>query len=897
MRVIFAEKPSMGRTIAGAIGLPANGRSHIQGKDKDGREVIVTWGVGHLVELLGGFEDYRPELKQWQAGSLPFIPEQFKTQVISGTKDQYSEVEKILNASGVDEVVVATDPGREGELIALYALQKIAERNLGKKAGNASPQDLMNRQFKKISRLWPKSLTDVGINEAYKTMKPWSAHQSGIDAAQSRSEADWIVGLNGTRALTLRARRMGRSEKGAWAVGRVMTPTLAILVNRELEIQNFKSKNFWILEATFQAAAGSYKGKWFKKAENPVEGDPAFIDRFTNLQDASAIQAKLKGSKGKIIKLDVREERKLPEMFYDLTDLQREGNKRFGYTAQKTLEIAQELYEAKILSYPRTNSKHLTGQDAAEIPHWLKTMAALPDYSAFAATIGPKPGPLGKRYVDDSAVEDHHALMPTDKVPNLASLSNEQRNIYDLVARRFLAAFFPARIEEKTTIITEAMGEVFRTNGTVVKDLGWSAVDSPSQSKKTKKGAKKGAAADDDEDDAPIGLPIVKLNEPVTTKSADVAAKVTEPPKRLTEADLLLAMKTAGKDIEDEEIRDALKGMGVIGIGTPATRAATIEKLVSKGSPKYPKDPLVERKGKVLVPTPRGMTLISMIPVQDLKSPELTGKWEAQLEEIKDAKRTRSAFMTQIATYTQGLVEQMLGGALPANLSENPMSDTTQNYTRFEAVQVGPCPKCAGQLWHKAYDGKHYVKCDTAECKVAYDCDEQGEPAAGRCNKPGCDGAVKLTKAGNAICVKCESWQTEKAGGSGDGGPSESKGTCPKCKTGTLRQRVGQYGPFVSCSDRACGLIYTVKEDGEPIGGRCPKCKGPVKKGTCLVCDHAVEGAGAGAPVDPNRPAKPADSKCPKCQMVMKTIFLKSKAKWAYRCDPCNAWFDVPEKK
>ena len=901
MRVVFAEKPSMGRAIAAALGLPATGRTHIQGKDKDGRDVIVTWGVGHLVELLGGFEDYNPALKAWSAGSLPFIPEQFKTQVIYSSRDQFSEVEKILSAPEVDEVVVATDPGREGELIALYALAKIAER----KTRGGKGQDLwtlLNSKFKKIYRLWPKSLTDTGIIEAYKAMKPWSTYKPLTDAAQSRSEADWIVGLNGTRALTLLARRLGRTEKGAWAVGRVMTPTLAILVNRELEIQNFKSKDYWVLEATFKAAAGTYKGTWFKKNQSPAEGEPPTTNRFVTAADAQTALAKIQNMPGKIVKLDVNEVREAPEMLYDLTDLQREANKRFGYSAAKTLEIAQDLYEAKYLSYPRTNSKHLTGQDAAEIPHWLKALGGMPDYAAFVKTIGPKPAPLGKRYVDDDEVEDHHALAPTDKAPNLASLPEDQRRIYDLVARRFMAAFFPPRIKEKTVIITDVSGETFRTNGTVIKDPGWSIVDTPSQSKSTKK--KKGGA-DDDDDDAASGLPVVKLHEDVKVLDPKTVAKATEPPKRLTEADLLLAMKTAGKDIEDEAIKDALKGMGVIGIGTPATRAATIEKLVSKGSPKYPKDPLVQRQGKMLVPTARGITLILMIPVLDLKSPELTGKWESQLEEVGKGKRLRSGFMDLISVYTKNLVGQMLG-ATPASLhlpEGTTMNDTAESSAprpeRFEPQQLDKCPKCAGTLWLKCYDGRFYAKCDTADCKVTYDTDAKGAAVGGTCKNPECGGPVKVTKNGSKICVKCETWQNERPAGDGPGAPSgDTKGPCPKCGNGVLRQRSGQYGPFVSCSDRECGLLYNVDAKGEPTGGWCKKCKGPVKltqKGSklCVVCNTWQDEGQGGAPTG-DRPPKPADAKCPKCQEPLKAIFTK-KGAWAYRCEPCASWFDAPK--
>jgi len=823
MRVIFAEKPSMGRAIAAGLGIQGSGKSSIQGKDPGGREVVVTWGIGHLVALAGGFESYNPEMKAWKAEHLPFVPETFKTEVIHETKDQFDAVKKILLNPAVKDVVVATDPAREGELIARYTFDKI---------GVKAP----------TFRLWSSSLTEEAIRDAYGKMKPWSAYKPLQDSALCRSEADWLVGLNGTRALTIMARLNGRPEKGSWAVGRVMTPTLAILVKRELEIQNFKSKPYWTLEAIFGAAEGNYKGKWFSEE----------TDSFATPEAAKAIQAKIQGKPGTVVKVDTRETRKRPEAFYDLTELQEEANKRFGISAKDTLDTAQELYEKKVLSYPRTNSKHLTHADEAKIPSWLGAVGSLADYSPFVAEItkGGKPALLGPRYVDDGEVEDHGALVPTEKAADLASLTDRQRKVYDMVVRRFLAAWFSDLVEAKTTIITAVEGETFKTYGTVILDPGWTRVDVPSSKKPKKKGKKK---ADDegDEDEAQEGkaLPRVSQQETVKLENLLFCEKKTEPPKRLTEADLLSAMKTAGKDLDDDELKEAMKAAGVTGIGTPATRAATIEKLLSRGTAKYPKDPLVERKGKALIPTQRGIDLIQILPDPSLKSPELTGRWEASMEDIRKEGSSRKDFMAKIADYTKALVESMLGdtrigGATPSPQGFEPKTMPT------------PCPKCGSTVVLKAWDGKFYTKCSGKDCYFGYEADRDGESIS-PC--PHCEGGRLRSTPKGRVCADCGEWEKPKSAGSGKGPAARTKGAapktsptsspasssaaekCPKCKAGTLAVRKGQFGYFVSCSDRACGLIFGSDANGKAEGGACSACKGPVKKTksgsrVCAVC-------------------------------------------------------------
>ena len=358
LRLIVSEKPSMGRAIAAALGIQGSGRSSLQGQG-----VIVTWCVGHLVESLAP-EGYDPALKQWRLDAVPFFPEPFRYAPIPATQDQYQTVAALMNRADVGEIVNATDAGREGELIfdLVYRL-----------AGARKP----------VLRFWTSSLTDDAIREAYGRMKPGESYAGLRDAARCRQEADWLVGINCTRAQTLVQQRAG--GEGVYSVGRVQTPTLALMVNRELEIQNFVPKDFWTLWAQFQAAAGSYRGKWFRKAEGRE------VDRFEQEAEARAMAERLAGKPGQVASVAARTEKRKPELLYDLTALQKEANKRFGFTAEHTLEVAQALYEAKVLSYPRTNSRCLTEADALKIPGWIKAIGQgqLQELQPFVPTCAP----------------------------------------------------------------------------------------------------------------------------------------------------------------------------------------------------------------------------------------------------------------------------------------------------------------------------------------------------------------------------------------------------------------------------------------------------------------------------------------------------------------------------
>lgn len=633
MRLIIAEKPSMGRALAEALGLPGRGRSLIEGNG-----LVVTWCVGHLVEALNP-EGYDPAWKPWRWDRLPIFPEAFRYAPIAQTRDQFEVVARLLNREDITEVVNATDAGREGELIfdLVYRL-----------AGCTKP----------VQRFWTSSLTPEAVREAYGAMKPGEAYTGLRDAARSRQEADWLVGINATRAQTLRMRRAG-PEEGVWSVGRVQTPTLALLVRRELEIRNFRPQPFWTLRARFAHPDGTYEGRWFKEVDGQT------IERFATEEEARALAARLAGKPGKIRSATGRTEKKKPELLYDLTTLQKEANKRFGFTAEGTLALAQALYEKQLISYPRTSSRHLTEADAAKAPHWIKALAQgqLAELQPFLDDLRKRwPVKLDKRFVNDKEVEDHAALVPTEKPAR--GLAGDELRIYELIARRFLAAYFPDRVEAKTTIITEVDGESFKTTGTVVKEEGWSAVDPPHRKKKAEKAADPAEAEEDADEEAEGGLPAVKKGEAVEVASLQPKEGKTTPPKRMSEGDLLAAMQGAGRELDDEALRGAMKDCG---LGTPATRANMIETLIKRA--------YIERKRNVLLPTDKGIRLIEGLPSEALRSAELTGSWEARLERMRRGEESREGFMADIRGFVTGIITELQDAPAPQ-------------------VHGGPCPKC-----------------------------------------------------------------------------------------------------------------------------------------------------------------------------------------------------------
>ncbi|HNX32145.1 MAG TPA: DNA topoisomerase 3 [Holophaga sp.] len=751
IRLIVSEKPSMGRAIAAALGIQGSGRSFLQGEG-----LVVTWCVGHLVEAVGP-ESYDPALKQWRLDTVPFFPEHFRYAPIEATREQYDTVARLMNREDVGEVVNATDAGREGELIfdLVYRL-----------SGCAKP----------VLRFWTSSLTDDAIRAAYGQMKPGEVYTGLRDAARSRQEADWLVGINCTRAQTLVMRRAGGD--GVYSVGRVQTPTLALLVNRELEINNFVPKDFWTLWAVFQAEAGSYKGKWFRKVEGKDQ------DRFETEQAARDLAARLAGLPGKVASVTARTEKKKPELLYDLTALQKEANKRFGFTAEHTLDVAQDLYEAKLISYPRTNSRCLTEADAQKAAGWIKAIAQgqLAELQPFVEDLRKRwPVKLDKRFVNDKEVEDHSALVPTENPAR--NLQGDRLKIYELIARRFLAAHFPDRIEGKTTIITKIEKESFKTTGTVVKELGWSAVDPPhSRPKKESKPKEEGAEGEEPEEEEDTGtLPAVRKDEPVETRELQARSGKTTPPKRMSEADLLGAMQSAGKELDDEELKGAMKDCG---LGTPATRANIIETLLKRS--------YAERKRNILQPTAKGIELIQSIQAETLKSPQMTGEWEARLERMRRGEAPRGEFMESIQAFVTELVSRI-------------KQQAPQGAKRVFGPAVGTCPRCGASLHLRDWQGRNYVTCAGAECKVSFDTDPEGKPLE-TCRF--CQGPVRTTRNGGKICLACERWQTEPDLAAPEPAPCP---TCGKPMRVIPSTRRGQW--FHRCMD--CGTIL-------PVGAKTP---------------------------------------------------------------------------
>lgn len=713
MRVIVSEKPSMGRAIATALGIQGTGRNFIKGKD-----AIVTWCIGHLVQPVEP-DEYNPNLKSWRMDDLPFFPDKFRYAPVKSTKDQFDVVTGLMNNPDVVDIINGCDAGREGQLIfdLVYKL-----------SGCTKP----------VLRFWTSSLTDKAIQDAYSKMKPNDAYRGLGDAAVSRQEADWLVGINATRMQTLAVRQAGGD--GVYSIGRVQTPTLAILVNRELDITNFVPKDFWTLWAVFQAQGGTYEGKWFRTEDGKDQ------DRFSKEVDVKAIAGKLAGLPGRIASVTAKTEKKKPELLYALTDLQKEANKRFGLTAEKTLEIAQSLYESKLLSYPRTNSRYLTEEGAKKAPEWIKALAhgQLAELQPFIAELRKRwPVQLDKRYVNDKEVEDHEALTPTENPAK--NLQGDELKVYDLIARRFLATFFPDRIENKTTIITVIDKETFKTIGTVIKELGWSAVD-PTHGKAKKEKAKgKTPDGSDGEAEEDSGLlPEVAKAEAVAVNNLFPKAGKTTPPKRMSEGDLLGSMQVAGRDLDDEELKGAMKACG---LGTPATRASTIETILKRG--------FAERVKNVLQPTDKGIHLIQSIKAEALKSPQMTGEWEARLEQVRRNATGRDEFMTEIRAFVTDLVAQIKQQAPQ-------VVPGSQGMPRSFGATIGACPKCGSDLQLRDWKGKFYVKCSAASnsaCMVVYDTDDKGKAlkACKFCKEP-----VRTTKDGGEVCTQCGKWQSAK---------------------------------------------------------------------------------------------------------------------------------------
>jgi DNA topoisomerase-3 len=652
--LIIAEKPSVARDLADA--LPGKFEKHENYFESD--ETIVTFAVGHLLELVDP-EVYDERLKRWRMADLPILPEEFQLQPRDAkAKKQLKLIRTLLERDDVDRIINACDAGREGELIFAHIYE-------------ASGSD------KPVDRLWISSLTKQAIREGFEKLRPGQEMHALEAAARSRAEADWLVGMNATRAATIRGRAW---VGGVVSLGRVQTPTLAMIVRREREIQAFVPEPYWLVHASFDPR---YQGLWF-------EGDET---RLKEGKRADAIVEKVSDKDGVVESVQRRQQSERPPLLYDLTSLQRDANRRFGFSARRTLQAAQSLYEdKKAITYPRTSSRYLSGDLVPQLKPTAATLRPIPQYAEAARFVVALDELPLSRVVNDARVDDHHAIIPTDIEHELDRFSPDERRVFDLVARRFLAVFHPPARYERTEIITLVEEERFRTRGKVTLEAGWRGVygleaDADRQQQQQ----------DEDADEESAELPKVEQGQRVHCVSAESEAKETRPPPRYTEATLLSAMEGAGKLIDDEELREAMKERG---LGTPATRAETIETLIRR---EY-----VERVGKDLQATPKGLQVITMLEAHPLTSAELTGGWEKRLSDIEHGAGDRDAFMREIAGFTRETVEQI------AALDKEKL--------RPERVELGLCPRCGAETGEIIRENSKAYGCTSWKSKEEAGC-------------------------------------------------------------------------------------------------------------------------------------------------------------------------------
>ena len=606
MKVVIAEKPSVARELAAVLNITGKKNGYIEG-----RGCAITWAFGHLVTLQEPGE-YDPALKRWSLESLPFIPDEFKLKLIGnrGVAEQFQVIKGLCEQA--EEIVCATDAGREGELIFRYILA------------------LCGCEQKPIRRLWLNSLTPDAIKEAFKNLKDGHDYDSLYAAARCRSEADWIVGLNATRCYTVRHGRFGGgTDRVLWSIGRVQTPVLAMIVKRDDEIDQFRSQPFWELTTRYREAMFKYTGKRFEKPE-----------------PAQVLLEKITGQPFEITNIDGKEKKEPPPQLFDLTTLQREVNKAHGLSAADTLAAAQNLYESKLVTYPRTDSRYLNKDMKPRIPQILEQLKAI--RAEQIAPLNLAKLPFTSRIIDDKKVTDHHAIIPTGIEPH--GLGANEQLVYDAVTTQFIAAFYPVCLKMLTTVDGVSQEVPFQAKGTQIIKPGWTVLF-PKKKKKT------------EEDDDDQSLPAFEKGETGPHEPVLREGK-TNPPKHFTENSLLGAMEAAGKFVEDDALREALKERG---IGTPATRAAIIETLLSRN--------YIRREKKLLLATDMGRCLIALIRDPLLKSPEMTGEWEEKLKQIERQKMDAGEFMDGIRGYIRGLIQ-------------NSSTD------RLDAVRIGSCPLC-----------------------------------------------------------------------------------------------------------------------------------------------------------------------------------------------------------
>jgi len=745
-KLIIAEKPSVAADIARALG----GFTR-KGDYFESDQYVLSSAVGHLLELTLP-EKYDVKRGKWSFSRLPVIPPHFDLAPIERSESRLNLLLRLMKRKDVTGLVNACDAGREGELIFRYIVQHA-------------------RNKKPIERLWLQSMTPASIREGFSALRADKELLPLADAAKSRSEADWLIGINGTRAMTA----FNSKEGGFYltTVGRVQTPTLAILVEREERIRAFTSRDYWEVHARFGAKAGEYPGRWFDTGFKKDDDGERKPERLWEKTKAEAIVAACRGKTG-IASEETKPSTQLSPLLYDLTSLQREANGRFGFPARMTLSLAQALYERhKVLTYPRTDSRALPEDYLGTVKKTLEELGDTREFAPFAKQIL-KQGwvKANKRIFDNSKISDHFAIIPTLQTPR--NLNEAEQKLYDLVVRRFLAVFYPAAEYLQTTRITRVGEHQFKTEGKVLENPGWLAVY--------------GRAGGEENEN----LPPITPDEKVPVREVDVQANQTKPPPRYTEATLLSAMEGAGKLVEDDELRAA---MGAKGLGTPATRAAIIEGLI--------REQYVLREGRELVPTPKAFSLmfaLHMLHIVELGSPELTGEWEHKLKLIEAGKLTREEFMKGINDLVKNVVGVIKNGEIP---------DVVY------ATVPAPCPKCGGKV-QENYRKVQCQKCDFTLWRVIsgreWAPEELAElftkrfvgPLNGFRSKQGrpFSAGIRLNDE-----MRLEFDFGQGSGGEGDEAPDfsgqEPLGKCPKCGA-----RVFEHGVAYVC-EKAVGASRT----------------------------------------------------------------------------------------
>ncbi|MBD3893814.1 DNA topoisomerase III [Hydrogenophaga sp.] len=767
--LVIAEKPSVAQDIVRAL-TPVAGKFDKHDDHFENERYVVTSAVGHLLEIAAP-EEFDVKRGKWSFAHLPVLPPYFELKPIDKTKSRLSAVVKLAKRKDVGQLINACDAGREGELIfrliEQYAggIKSGAYQNLGKP----------------VQRLWLQSMTPAAIRDGFEHLRSDAQMQGLADAARSRSEADWLVGINGTRAMTA-----FNSRDGGFfltTVGRVQTPTLSIVVEREEQIRAHRSRDYWEIHASFLAEAGAYPGKWFDPAFKKPAGDAADAelraDRLWSQREALAIVEAVRGQPASVSE-ESKPSTQASGLLYDLTSLQREANGRFGFSAKTTLQLAQSLYERhKALTYPRTDSRALPEDYLPTVKQTFEMLAAsgLTQLAPHALTALNK-GYIrpSKRIFDNSKVSDHFAIIPTLQAPS--GLSDAEQKLYELVTRRFLAVFFPSAEFMLTTRISKALNQHFKTEGKVLVKPGWMAVYGKEAAEDVE-GAKEG--------DKGQSLVPVRAGESVRAELVEAKGLKTRPPARYSEATLLGAMEGAGKLLDDDELRQAMQDKG---LGTPATRAAIIEGLLSE---KY-----MLREGREIIPTAKAFQLVTLLrglQVEELTKPELTGAWEYKLAQMEQGRLSRAAFMAEIAAMTERMVKKA---------KEHDRDSVPGNYATLHT----PCPNCAGVV----KENYRRYACSGADgqsegCGFSF-----GKSPAGRTFEP--DEAERLladkkigplegfrSKAGWPFVAEIvlkfneedKNWKlefdfgddkkNEASGERVDFSASESLGACPKCNS------------------------------------------------------------------------------------------------------------------